>query len=727
MSLPLWMLVVSVVACRRKSEVSQVVDDALPPMAKSAECSACHQELDKSWRTSMHALAHRKLGESEDAAAFRAKPLVLGKVRWQFSGGETAPRIEWQDAASNTPAVALAPQMAVGHRPLIQYALDFGNGRYQVPDAAWDPIKQEWFSMFGNDQRQPHEWGHWTQRGMNWNSQCAYCHFTQYRKNYQPATDAYATKWLEQGIGCAQCHGPSRTTRAANECIVDPKKKFTPQQWMYSCATCHSRREELDEKFQIGDNFFDHYNLALPSQPGLYHPDGQQIDEDYNFTSLLHSRMGHKGISCIDCHDAHAATPKGGKPAVNTNALCMQCHATGLRGAIVIDQWAHSFHKPNTAGSRCVECHMPKTTYMGRDPRSDHRFPSPDPTLTKELGVPNTCNNCHADKGLDWQIEWTNKWYGPTKKPLARERTRAVAAAFAGKPEAAAMLFTAYDVEEIAAWQATLLRLMEPWPGDARVIQRADSAAAHTDPLVRSAAAFLLARVPANGTQWQVLSKDSVRSVRLEAGWGAIERLPASHPLLLELAQVARHQADQPGGQMRLARLASARGDVAAAESHMRKAAEWDQGSMAPRRDLAVYLAGAGRTRESLPLLEEAAKLAPKDPELPYLNALALAELGDQAGTEAKLREAIRLNPRFARAYYNLGLLLAGQGHDEAAIISLRNAATLNPDDPEPSYALATIYLRLGQTAAAATAASEALQRNPSHQAAAALLQSLRR
>ena len=65
-----------------------------------------------------------------------------------------------------------------------------------------------------------------------------------------------------------------------------------------TCATCHARREELDENFQPGNSFFDHYNLALPSQPGLWHPDGQQIDENYNFTSLQLSRMGHKGIGC---------------------------------------------------------------------------------------------------------------------------------------------------------------------------------------------------------------------------------------------------------------------------------------------------------------------------------------------------------------------------------------------------------------------------------------------
>jgi tetratricopeptide (TPR) repeat protein len=398
-----------------------------------------------------------------------------------------------------------------------------------------------------------------------------------------------------------------------------------------------------------------------------------------------------------------------------------------MREAKVIDPLTHSFHKPGTAGSRCVDCHMPKKPYMARDPRSDHRFPSPDPLLTKELGIPNACNNCHADKGLDWQIEWTEKWYGERARPLDRDRARAVAAAHSAAPDALARLFGVFDTEENGAWQATLLRLMAPWGADGRVLERATRSAEHADPLVRTAAAMILARGQDSTPAWEKLTRDPVRSVRLEAGWGALTRLSQTHPLLGDLERVARHQADQPGGRMRWAQVASLRGDKVGAESHMRKAADWDQSSSAPLRDLAVFLAENGRTKESLTALETAAKRAPTDPELPYLMALAMAELGDQAGTEAKLREAIKLDPRFSRAYYNLGLLLSGQGHDEAAIISLRNASDTGPGDPGPPYALATIYLRLGQTSAAETAAREALRRNPSYRPAAALLQSMQR
>ncbi|MCF7730880.1 MAG: tetratricopeptide repeat protein [Akkermansiaceae bacterium] len=696
-------------------------------MAKSPECQVCHQQAHQVWQASHHALAHRKVGRVEDSWAFLDRSLTAGKAEWKFSGGVKTPLIEWRDTGSGAKPISLAPPMVIGHRPLIQYVMDFGNGRYQVPDASWDPVKQEWFSMFGADQRSPHEWGNWTQRGMNWNSQCAYCHFTQFRKNYDDESDGYRTTWLEQGVGCAQCHGPNRAERASNECMVDPKQKFTPKQWMHSCATCHARREEFDEKFQIGDDFYDHYNLALPSQPGLYHPDGQQIDEDYNTTSLLLSRMGHKGISCIDCHDWHAATPKGGQPAVQSDALCLQCHATGLREAKVIDPAAHSFHKPGTKGSRCVECHMPKTAYMARDPRSDHRFPSPDPLLTKELGIPNACNDCHADKGLDWQIEWTDKWYGARDRPHDRERTRAVAAALRNEPDVLPKLLGAYDQEDNAAWLATLIRLMAPWTGDGRVLERANRSAGHADPLVRAAAASLLGRWPQSGDAWTRLTRDPVRAVRLEAGWAGVERLPPTDGLLEEMNQVAIHQSDQPGGRMRLAQLAIRRGDPAAAEGHMRRAAAWDQGSYAPLRDLAVLMAENGKPREAVAALEEAAKRAPADAQIPYLTALALAELGDQQGTEAKLRQAIKLDPRFSRAYYNLGLLLSAQGQLEAAIISLRNASDTEPADPGPPYALATIYLRLGQPAAAETAAREALRRNPGHQQATELLQSLKR
>ena len=116
------------------------------------------------------------------------------------------------------------------------------------------------------------------------------------------------------------------------------------------------------------------------------------------------SRMHHKGVQCMDCHNPH--TLENVLPVEN-NMLCMKCHESGADEAPIIIPTEHSFHAEGSTGNRCVECHMPKTKYMEIDPRADHGFHSPDPLMTKELGIPNACSNCHSEESVDWAIEWS--------------------------------------------------------------------------------------------------------------------------------------------------------------------------------------------------------------------------------------------------------------------------------------------------------------------------------
>jgi predicted CXXCH cytochrome family protein len=702
---------------------------AVPPLAdantlaSSNTCMECHADAHAAWATSHHALAHRNTGSSMDAIAFADQIVRSGDAEWKFSGAAENPEIEWRDGDHS---ITGKPPMAIGLTPLVQYLVDIGNGRYQVPDMAWDPAKNEWFSIYENQNRRPDEWGHWRNRGMNWNSMCAYCHFTGLRKNHDLKDDSYHTTWVEQGVGCAQCHGPDRPDARPGECRIAPERqKFTKEQWTHNCATCHARRGEFDEKFITGRSIHDHYTLSLPDQPGLWHPDGQQLDEIYNFNSLMFSRMGHKGIGCTDCHDPHAATPRGGDVAVKANITCMTCHGSGKDGATLIDPAAHSHHAPGTPGASCVDCHMPKRPYMARDPRSDHRFPSPDPLLTRETGVPNACNNCHEDKGLDWQIEWTHRWYGETMNAASRTRTRAIHAAHEDKPGALDGLLAAFDVEEIDAWRATLLRLMLRWAGDSRVVTRANAALENGGPFARAAAARHLGERGETGPLYEKALADPLKAVRLEAAWSSLERLRKNHPVWEEVITVARHQADQPIGAMQMARILHILGKTDEATGWFKRAAEWDLTSPVPRRDFAVFLAGAGRTAESIAWLDQAAALDPQNPEIPYLAALANAELGDTTRAATLLRKATSLDPNYSRAWYNLGLLEAGRDQPAAAIDALLRAERADPTAADPPYARATIHLRTGNPAAARDAAAEALRRDPQHQPAAHLMREL--
>jgi predicted CXXCH cytochrome family protein len=696
-------------------------DHALIP--QSMQCGACHGEEFKVWSGSHHSWANRPVMARHDAEAFAGFEVRQGPSLWNFSGGPK-PALRWEDPGGET--IDRNPDLVIGLTPLIQYLVKTENGRWQAPDMAWDVNAKEWFSIYGEENRRPHEWGHWTQRGMNWNSQCAWCHMTEYRKGYDIASDSYATKWTEQGVGCAQCHGPTRDS-AAGLCTVETGREFTPRQWLDTCVTCHSRREELDENFLPGANFHDHYRMALPSQPGLYYADGQQLDEVYNHTSLLLSKMGHAGVTCLDCHDPHAAKPKLG---VADNAICMNCHGPGTevgsKKAQVINELEHMFHAPGTEGGRCVDCHMPTTPYMARDPRHDHSFGIPDPLLTKELGIPNACGRCHEAEGIDWMISYTDEWYGEKMNRPERARTRAVAKAYANDPGALDAMLEVYPAQEIAAWKATLLRLMAPWAADPRVRAHAAAAAGDRDEVLRAAAAHILASPPAQMDLVEKLLRDPVRSVRFEAAWTALDRIPPAAAAFKEVEAVARHQADQPAGAYRMARAAMIKGEAAEAERWFAKAMAWDRSSPAPRRDYAVFLAGIGRTRDAIKPLREALALDRENPELPYLLALAHAETGQPGEAEKNLREAIRRAPDFARAHYNLGLLLSAAGRGEDAIAALREAEKSAPGDPEAPFARATIHARLGQPEAAAAAAREALRRQPDYPPARQLLENLR-
>jgi hypothetical protein len=52
----------------------------------------------------------------------------------------------------------------------------------------------------------------------------------------------------------------------------------------------------------------------------------------------------------------------------------MRCHTGGYPKAPVINIAEHTHHPLTSAGSLCINCHMPVTVYMQRHLRRDHGF-----------------------------------------------------------------------------------------------------------------------------------------------------------------------------------------------------------------------------------------------------------------------------------------------------------------------------------------------------------------
>lgn len=296
-----------------------------------------------------------------------------------------------------------------GVRPLQQYMVEFDRpadmpdteiARLQVLRISWDTEKRQWFDCPPPDARErlgPDDPMHWTGISQCWNNMCAYCHSTNLRKNYDVESRVYHTTYAAMDVSCEACHGPASVhvqlatkaglfwDRKRGYGLVRLKGADTHPE-IHSCAPCHSRRRVVYPDFRPGDQYYDYFDNELLEE-ATYYADGQIMDEDYVFGSFIQSRMYHQNIRCSDCHNPHSLRLRQ-----EGNRVCTACHQ---HPAAQYDTPKHHFHKSDSTGASCAECHMPETIYMEVDARRDHSIRIPRPDLSVAWGTPNACTRCH--------------------------------------------------------------------------------------------------------------------------------------------------------------------------------------------------------------------------------------------------------------------------------------------------------------------------------------------
>ena len=458
----------------------------------------------------------------------------------------------------------------------------------------------------------------------------------------------------------------------------------------------------------------------------MFWPDGQQQDEDFNWTSVKLSRMHHAGVTCMDCHNPH--TNKTILPVEN-NALCMQCHSAPGRVmpqtnvlAPIIDPLAHSRHAEGSTGNQCVSCHMPTTNYMIRSPRHDHGWLKPDPLLTKELGIPNACSRCHTDQTVDWAIAHAEAWYGDKLDSRQRQRARAVAAGRTGSEESVAALLTLMKDEDIPAWQATYVQLLSSHFHDAPVAAAIEEALDHEDPMVRSAAMQAMAGQAGKEDLVRKGFEDPSRLVRFDARWALPQDPTASEQLKSEYQTYLELALDQPGGRLRMGQLLANLGRFDEAATELGTAVQWDRYSPGIYETQAMVLQAAGRMPEAATAFYRAAQLQTESGDAMFRAGLAFAEAQRMQEAENALSIAVQRDPQLDRAWYNLGLLQVQKGDLAAGLASLAKAEEVAPRVPDYPYAAATVHWQQGDREAARAAAQRALAVNPNYAPALQLL-----
>jgi tetratricopeptide (TPR) repeat protein len=698
----------------------------------SPSCERCHEEAYKEWKTSHHANAQRELVPEQEGPAFTPRREIRHGTQISYADMRDG-RPVLTTVGSDGKQHDFEPTGVIGVDPLWQCLIPTPGGRFQVTELAFDPAKQEWFDVYGDEDRQSWEWGHWSQRGMNWNDMCAECHNTDFHKNYRSSDDSYDSKYLEKGVGCEQCHAPMQAHNDWQDRHRDQPgdptiPEFDRDRYIDTCAGCHARRGRLTGNYQPGDRFLEHYEPVLPDLSDIFYPDGQVHEEDFEYVPFSLSLMYNWGVRCTDCHYWHS-----GKVATTENRLCLRCHEKGIATKRPIDQVEHSHHPADKAGFKCVDCHMPQTVYMARHWRRDHGMTIPDPMLTKEHGIPNACSRCHEKEGLDWNIKYVQEWYGsrmdrPTQK-RARLQARLKAGDFTAAPDLLAML----REEKNPNWRAVNLKFLAAVLNgrvsaemQQTVLAEFVSRLKDESPLVQ--AAVMDAFEPLGEQALPILApmaSSPHRLVRIKAAWALRRQIDLSSSVGRELTAYLECRYDQPVGAYQQGRLYVDRGRPNEALPWFERALKWDSRLVPARHEYATVLQELGRSFDAVTVLHQGTKIEPTNAYYPYWLGLLYDEMGQKVAARDSLRAAVARDGSQPRFWYNLSLAELKTGETEKAVEAILRAEQLDPQNPDYPYARATIQMQANKPDQAREALNRCLEINPQYAPALEMLQAI--
>lgn len=707
-----------------------------PQYAGTPKCASCHESEHEAWQGSHHDLAMQKATPETVLGDFDDVTVKYYREKMRFVREGDAFFIEALGADGKRGRFPVV--YTFGVEPLQQYLVEIEPGRLQSFLFAWDTRPkaaggQRWFHLQPDEYVEPGDPLHWTAPSYNWNYSCADCHSTAVKKNYERSTKRYSTDYFEINVGCEACHGPGSrhvalagAADAAGEALATnagfERRLTAPNQriWTFgdggaiasltaaepsdeteTCAPCHSRRADHGGD---GSSYHDRYRLAA-LDPLLYFDDGQIKDEVYVYGSFMQSKMHAAGVVCSDCHDGHST-----KLRFDGNALCSRCHK-----ADIYDTPAHIFHDPGTDGSLCTDCHMPQRTYMVNDDRADHRFGIPRPALAAEIGAPDACTACHADKSASWAEREIAKRF-ETRVPHGFAEV--LHAARAQRPEGEPGL-----VELIAVGKApaivrasALLELRNLGsPALPALLMRAGN---DPSPVVRRSVAVAARDMPPEQRVEVVrpLLRDEARSVRVEAvaavlgvhasGWSKADR-DALKAATVEYIEARAYNTDRGEGLVDMAHVATLSGDFKHAEENLREALEIDPTFTAAYVNLADLYRAQERDAEAEAVLREASKKAADRAAVEFALGLTLVRLGRHDEAMTHLRRAYEMRPETIRFGYVYSVAQFDSGKRPAALRTLEQMRKRYPANREILRLLVGYNQQTGNAKAAARYGAE--------------------
>lgn len=438
----------------------------------SSACQRCHETEYTQWQRSLHVKMTKPIAEATIVGDFTDGTRMSAYGRsYEFgrSGGQPFIRVTLPDR----PAETFRVDYTLGAKRYQGYLSHLPDGRMYVlpafwqtetrrwidwkeitpiPDGAHD-LKQIWnancFNCHATNLVQGYDLGSksyrtkWTEMGIG----CEACH--------GPGREhvALADAWDKDPAS-----KPAYDNESTNRQLTDVLKTLStrsadPRRVFDTCAYCHGNKTNFFVGFRAGDRYEDYALPFLLSDEipandlqGEFWPDGKPNRFNRNQALMLSGCFQAGSIACTNCHVAHGSRYEHSLK-VNVyegrygDTLCTQCHQEQKTGGLrpsgeereaagatpgaqdrVPDPTrsfttgeglrAHTFHAPESEGSRCIGCHMSDVNWRMLVRRRDHTFRPPNPEMTARFGVPNACTTCHDDKTPEWASAQMDAWWG---------------------------------------------------------------------------------------------------------------------------------------------------------------------------------------------------------------------------------------------------------------------------------------------------------------------------
>ena len=247
---------------------------------------------------------------------------------------------------------------------------------------------------------------------------CDGCHSVNYNlQTKQP------TEW---NVGCEKCHGPgsAHVQMPLRTNIVNPAK-LGAIDGVNVCVQCHSQGQPLngaiDGKYYdwpVGyrpglklQDFWKLEDYKLGEQTFTHFADGTGHKNRMQGNDFAQSLMYTRGVMCSTCHDVHG-TGNNADLRKPPQEMCLTCHGPkSANGPHTPTLAQHTHHAENSAGSQCINCHMPAIEVQLADVNvRSHTFKFIPPSTTDSLKVPNPCTTCHKDKTTKWAMDALKTW-----------------------------------------------------------------------------------------------------------------------------------------------------------------------------------------------------------------------------------------------------------------------------------------------------------------------------